>query len=123
MRLANENCCRLWLDPWVRVLKYDEVLLGSPKASLENERQRHFPNEPGKATIPGGQAANAPLRYTPGLAVDSAGNLYAADSDNAVVVKLAPDGSAATVAGNGIQGYSGDGDAAMTCLSRFAPLP
>ena len=60
-------------------------------------------------TIPGGQAANAPLRVVDQLTSDGAGNLYAVDADNAVVVRTAPDGSATVVAGNGIQGYSGDG--------------
>ena len=48
---------------------------------------------------------NAPL----GLAVDSAGNLYIADFGNNVVRKVSAGGAISTVAGNGIQGYGGDG--------------
>src|SRR5580704_13486096 len=58
---------------------------------------------------PLGSALNAPLGGVLGVAVDSAGNLYIADPDNHVVVKVAPNGSLSTVAGNGIGGYSGDG--------------
>ena len=71
-------------------------------------------------SIPGGKGINAPLRDVEGLAVDAAGNLYAADLDNNLVVKLAPDGSASVVAGNNLatcakgvmnctRGFSGDG--------------
>jgi uncharacterized protein (TIGR03437 family) len=64
-------------------------------------------------TIPGGLGVNAPLGQVFGLALDSAGNLYAVDSDNSVVVKLAPNGTATTVAGNGFAGFSGEGGAAV----------
>ena len=64
-------------------------------------------------TVPGGKGVNAPLGKVYGLAVDSSGNLYAADRDNSVVVKLAPNGTATTVAGNGFTGFSGEGGAAV----------
>jgi uncharacterized protein (TIGR03437 family) len=58
----------------------------------------------------GGQATLAQLQNPNGLAVDSAGNLYIADSDNQVIRKVtAATGVITTVAGNGIEGYSGDG--------------
>jgi uncharacterized protein (TIGR03437 family) len=58
----------------------------------------------------GGQANHAELNNPNGLAVDSAGNLYIADSDNHVIRKVtAATGVITTVAGNGVAGYSGDG--------------
>ena len=57
----------------------------------------------------GGLATNAELNGPMGLAVDSAGNLYIADSANNRVRRVSPSGVIATVAGNGTPGYSGDG--------------
>jgi flagellar hook assembly protein FlgD len=49
-----------------------------------------------------------------GMAVDSAGDLYFADSTNNVVRKITPGGIVTTVAGNGTPGFSGDGGAATS---------
>lgn len=46
------------------------------------------------------------------VVVDAAGNLFIADSINQVVRKLSATGALTTVAGNGTQGYSGDGGSA-----------
>ncbi len=50
----------------------------------------------------GGPAINAALSYPTSVAVDSAGNLFIADSSNLRVRKVSPDGIITTVAGNGI---------------------
>jgi len=55
----------------------------------------------------GGQAINAQLTQTTGLAVDAAGNLFLADLGR--VRRVSPGGIIATVAGNGTLGFSGDG--------------
>jgi sugar lactone lactonase YvrE len=60
----------------------------------------------------GGPATNATLNYPDGLAVDAAGNLFFADSSNYRIRKVGTNGIITTVAGNGTQGYSGDGSAA-----------
>jgi uncharacterized protein (TIGR03437 family) len=60
----------------------------------------------------GGLAKQAQLNTPTGLALDSAGNLYIADSGNNAVRKVSKSGAIATVAGNGSMGYSGDGGAA-----------
>jgi len=60
----------------------------------------------------GGKATSAQLKYPGGIALDSAGNLYVADSGNNRIRKLASDGIISTIAGNGLHGYSGDGGAA-----------
>src|SRR5215813_139982 len=44
-----------------------------------------------------------------GVATDQDGNFYIADEDNAMVMKVTPDGTVHVIAGNGILGYSGDG--------------
>jgi hypothetical protein len=41
--------------------------------------------------------------------VDGVGNVYIADYKNDRIRKVSPDGIIRTIAGNGIQGYSGDG--------------
>jgi sugar lactone lactonase YvrE len=59
--------------------------------------------------------ANATTLYFPqGVAVDSSGNVYIADTGNACIREVKPDGTIAVVAGNGVFGYSGDGGAATT---------
>jgi len=54
-----------------------------------------------------GPATSAQLHYPQGLAVDSAGNLYIADTLNQRIRKVT-NGVISTVAGNGTQGFSGD---------------
>ena len=56
----------------------------------------------------GGLATQADLSNPCGLAVDSAGNLYIADQSNARIRKVAA-GVINTIAGNGTNGYTGDG--------------
>jgi sugar lactone lactonase YvrE len=58
----------------------------------------------------GGAATNASLRDPVGVAVDAYGNLFIADSF--YVRKVDTNGLITTVAGNGVQTYSGDGGAA-----------
>ena len=58
----------------------------------------------------GGAAASAKLGGPTGVAIDVAGNLYIADSNNNVVRKVtAGTGIITTVAGTGTAGYTGDG--------------
>ncbi len=58
----------------------------------------------------GGPATAAQLGHlTGGLAFDADGNLYLADFGNKVVRKVDTNGVITTVAGNGTEGYSGDG--------------
>jgi sugar lactone lactonase YvrE len=68
----------------------------------------------------GGPATAASLASPGGVAVDSAGNLYIADSSNCRVRKVIPGGTITTLAGSGAQGYSGDGGPA-TAASLWGP--
>ena len=61
----------------------------------------------------GGVAVNAEFDYPRGVAVDTAGNLFFADEENNRIREMATDGTIATVAGSGSQGYSGDGGLAV----------
>lgn len=56
----------------------------------------------------GGNASAAQLRLPGALALDSLGNLYIADTGNHRIRRLSPEGILTTVAGNGVQGFSGD---------------
>jgi uncharacterized protein (TIGR03437 family) len=62
----------------------------------------------------GGAAILASLCYPAGLAIDSAGNLYIADSTNNRIRRVSLGGTISTVAGNGDQGFSGDGGPAAS---------
>jgi uncharacterized protein (TIGR03437 family) len=57
----------------------------------------------------GGQATKAQLYRPSGVAVDLAGNLYIADTNNRVVRKVDTSGIITTLAGTGIFGSGGDG--------------
>jgi sugar lactone lactonase YvrE len=63
----------------------------------------------------GGAATTAELDLPRGVALDSAGNLYIADSGNERIRKVAAgSGTITTVAGDGSPGFGGDGDMATT---------
>ena len=59
-------------------------------------------------------ATNASLYYPRGVAVDASGNVYIADTDNQRIRKVSTNGIITTVAGNGNEGYGGDGVAATS---------
>ena len=64
-------------------------------------------------------ATSASLSAPFGIAVDKAGNLYIADTSNHRVRKVDASGTIATVAGNGTEGFSGDGGAATRARLNF----
>jgi sugar lactone lactonase YvrE len=69
----------------------------------------------------GGAATSAELYHPGGVALDSAGNIFVADTHNNRIRKvLLSTGDISTVAGNGTEGYSGDGGAA-TSAELFYP--
>jgi sugar lactone lactonase YvrE len=57
----------------------------------------------------GGPATLAQLGYPRALAVDDAGNLYIADAGNRRIRKVNTAGTITSIAGNGTQGFAGDG--------------
>jgi sugar lactone lactonase YvrE len=68
----------------------------------------------------GGPATSAEINAPFGVAFDGAGNLYFGDKWNFRVRKVDTNGIITTVAGNGTQGYSGDGGPA-TSASLYYP--
>jgi trimeric autotransporter adhesin len=62
----------------------------------------------------GGSATAAQLNSPLGIAIDSAGHLYIADTENHCIRKIETSGTISTVAGDGNRGYSGDGGAATS---------
>lgn len=70
----------------------------------------------------GGPATKARINTYDGgtLALDEAGNIYIGDQGNARIRKIDPSGIITTVAGNGTEGFSGDGGPA-TAAQLFWP--
>ena len=63
----------------------------------------------------GGAATSAELNWPVGVAVDSSGNIYIGDYSNSRIrMVTASTGVISTIAGDGTQGYSGDGGAATS---------
>src|SRR5262249_50275754 len=60
----------------------------------------------------GGPASVAKLNYPAGIATDTNGNLYIADTRNNRIRKVTPRGVITTIAGNGKAGFGGDGGSA-----------
>jgi len=67
----------------------------------------------------GGPAISAQLSNPGGIALDSSGNLYIADSGNYRVRKVTPQGVISTVAGTGVSGFSGDGGPATSARINY----
>jgi uncharacterized protein (TIGR03437 family) len=68
----------------------------------------------------GGPAVAATLRRPRGVALDSSGNLYIADTDNNRIRMVNPAGVINTIAGNGAATFLGDGGPPLR--SQFNPL-
>src|SRR5271157_2304177 len=64
----------------------------------------------------GGPATGAQLTTPMGVATDSSGNVYIADTGNNAVRMVNSSGIISTVAGNGLAGYSGDGGQAILAM-------
>jgi uncharacterized protein (TIGR03437 family) len=98
-------------------------------ADTANHRVRRIGLDGGISTVAGtgtegssglgGLGTSAQLSFPRGIATDSAGDVYIADSGNFRVVKLSPDGTLSAFAGNGSEGYSGDRGPAANAQLRM----
>ncbi|MFI5096581.1 MAG: NHL repeat-containing protein [Candidatus Acidiferrales bacterium] len=68
----------------------------------------------------GGPAQSAELNSPYGVSIDALGNIYIADTGNRVIRKVDSSGKITTIAGNGNQGYNGDGMPAVSA-ALYAP--
>jgi uncharacterized protein (TIGR03437 family) len=66
-----------------------------------------------------GPATSAGLNFPTGVAVDGAGNIFIADRGNNFIRKVTPAGMMSRVAGNGNQGFSGDGGPATSAALSY----
>ena len=67
----------------------------------------------------GGPATAAPVDGPTGVVLDSAGNIYIADTNNHRIRKVDPSGNISTIAGTGSAGFSGDGGSATAAQINF----
>ncbi len=68
----------------------------------------------------GGPAKNATLNHAAAVALDAGGNLYIADTINHRIRRVdASTGLISTIAGNGVNGFSGDGGPAIAAAISF----
>lgn len=86
-----------------------KISLDGTISTIAGTGKRGFSGDGGPATSAMLGAFSWCNTFCGGLAVDGAGALFIADSDNHRVRKVSPDGIITTVAGNGAEGFSGDG--------------
>jgi sugar lactone lactonase YvrE len=94
-------------------------ILASSGAYAQNAAQRAALARLGHAhsqAVPsnGAEATTISLDSPSGLAFDATGNLYIADTDDNIILEVNVAGIVNTVAGNGVQGFAGDGGMATS---------
>jgi hypothetical protein len=111
---------RTWsalMTAWLVGAVASAALLGGPIAGLAEAQQlsiQHFAGTAGGPDFDDGTGPAARFYYPSGVATDSAGNIYVADSGNHAIRKISPAGVTTTLAGTtGAPGYAdGTGAAA-----------
>ena len=98
--------------------------IGTPGAQAQNAAQQAALAQMGRARADahayaassGVEATNVTLNQPGGLAFDTAGNLYIADTGDNIIREVNLAGVISTVAGDGEQGFGGDGGPAAAAL-------
>jgi sugar lactone lactonase YvrE len=95
------------------------MLVGVGQASADSDALvSRLAGQPGVSGAPTpGSATNSALGNIYGLAVDSAGNVYAVDSSACEIVKITPQGALSVIAGDGTCGTTASGLASATHLN------
>jgi hypothetical protein len=96
-----------------------EAQNAAQQAALQRLAQAHAMNSAGVTS--GAEASTVTLNQPVGLAFDSMGDLFIADTDDHEILEVNLLGVVSVVAGTGAQGYSGDGGAA-TSAKLDSPL-
>ena len=96
-----------WIRPAICISPTRGITASARCRAVSLQRSRELPGLATAATV----LSTVSSLYSPqGVAVDSSGNIYIADtSDNRVLKVTASTGLITTIAGTGTQGYSGDG--------------
>lgn len=99
-------------------------------ADLDNSRVRKIDTSGTITTVAGtgtagfsgdgGAAINAMLNQPQAVAIDASGNLIIADTQNRRIRKVDSSGTITTIAGTGVEGYSGDGGLATQAMLHQA---
>jgi sugar lactone lactonase YvrE len=96
----------------IRKVMPDGIIMTIAGSSATTSNQGCCSPSRGGFSGDGGPAIDAQLSFPGAVAVDGIGNVFIADSGNHRVRKVSPDGIITTIAGDGTQGYSGDGGSA-----------
>ena len=104
----------MWMAPAFLVMTCRSGLAqnDAQRAALAHLMQPHANTAPAS----GVEATSVPLYQPGGLAFDATGNLYIADTNDNIVREVNLSGIISTVAGNGEQGFAGDGGASTSAL-------
>jgi hypothetical protein len=104
---------------FIIVLLLQELLLPQPVMAAAGDINTIAGNGKGYGGD-AGPATSSPMNYPGGVAVDSLGNIFIADTENNRIRKVDhTTGNISTVSGNGTAGYSGDGGLASNAQINF----
>jgi hypothetical protein len=92
------------------------VVLSSPVVAQNAAQRAALAQMKVHALTSGLEATSVTLDQPGGLAFDSVGDMFIADTNNNVIREVALNGTVSTVAGTGAQGFGGDGGAATSAL-------
>ena len=110
---------RRWQRPQSLLLIAGLLLIGTSFVHSQTPAQRSALariRSGSSQTVPanGAEATAISLDSPNGLVFDSKGNLYIADTDDDIILEVSVAGQVSTIAGNGVEGFAGDGGSATS---------